>query len=480
MKKRNILLAVALLGGMTAVMAQNVTVMHMKDGSSREFFNGVKTSTNISFWGHQPDTIHSTYQYGTESQTAPWDVSYWARENHQYIVVLNWDDDVPNQFKPRRGVCFSSQSGVDINNCEKAIETIDVDGLIDCPSHLAYIGNSLPDFILLETVYGNRQPYRPDSMGVDKQNLIQTKLEYGKTYYYRTFAKGYISKNGQPDSVVFYSDEKSFRIPLLAEDCERYPGSNFGSVCPEVAAWQAFFQQHFTTTPTWNLMGNLWQKWMATNEGAQVVDALPKTDLSFDDGELHLLNVVPETFYEWITTREVVANSMEQVLEISKIADPKNEGDSIETCLLTQVTDANPSYNLPNNSYIRMEPVLESYVSHSVTFDLGDAMIPDMKYKAMITFAPETRTELADSTFLFRPSKVRIISYSLQNGKQRSTRIVSAEQVSGTEKTVLECDDVDALHSMRIETRVSSREYTTTMNRIFRISEIRLIPIKKE
>ncbi len=50
-KQRNILLAATMLmSGMLTVTAQNVTTLHMKDGTTRQYPNGWTNTTAISFW----------------------------------------------------------------------------------------------------------------------------------------------------------------------------------------------------------------------------------------------------------------------------------------------------------------------------------------------------------------------------------------------------------------------------------------------
>ena len=67
-KKNSILLAIALTCSIAA-SAQDVIVLHMKDGTTRRFPNGQRETTHISFYDYVPMDIEKTNLWDTTVST---------------------------------------------------------------------------------------------------------------------------------------------------------------------------------------------------------------------------------------------------------------------------------------------------------------------------------------------------------------------------------------------------------------------------
>lgn len=469
-------MAGTLLGGMLTAMAQSVAVFHLNNGASDNYGTDIVNGYKMYVWQYQPDTQRDTYTYG-DNQTAPFDVAYANRQNNNYGMTIVWKENIPVGFSTNVRLCLSTSPGVSLENCEWQTANLrnkasfaNGDAL-----YLAFVGKPYLDNNSSLQLPSYETLLYIDSY--DRQRGIDIILEHGKTYYYRTFAKAYYNHNGEPDSTLFYGIEKSFRVPNLMSESGLLPSELYGvaDIYPSAEAWAAF-NQRFSSEPNALAMGHLWVKWMATDEGKQWLSGADKQQQQFDDGSLTLVSSIPDSFYQWITSREIIINSIDQIAELSY--NVSAQGDTLYDCQPVMVAQVDSKWQLPGNSYMRFDP-LNTSVNPSVSFDVLESLIPDMKYKAVVTFAPETRTELADSIpTLFAPTKIRV---TVTDAIDWSTRLGESDyEIPAGEKTVLEFDSVAPSRTLKVETRVANSALRNgAYNRIMRISEIRLVPVKE-
>ena len=59
MKKIIAIITVAFMSCYAGALAQDVIVLHMKDGTTRRYVNGVKERTDINFYKHAPTTTYT-------------------------------------------------------------------------------------------------------------------------------------------------------------------------------------------------------------------------------------------------------------------------------------------------------------------------------------------------------------------------------------------------------------------------------------
>lgn len=470
MNKRYILTTLALTVGILAGMAQERIVIDMKDGSNTWFRNTAKSHLQMEIWHYQPDTTRNTYTYG-DAQVAPYDVLYPYKSGHQYCMMLGWSESIPASFDIKAGLLVGTKPGISLDNCEWQTEGLGNFAYDDTTERIYYfamVGKPYP-------AIGSRFHWGIDfyiEKG-DTLRAINTVLEHGKTYYYRTYTKGYYWRNGEQDSTIFYGIEKAFRVPNLMEDSELMPEALYGTVYtyPTPEAWAAF-NQHFSTAPDEMAMGRLWARWIETDGGKQWLAAADKQKMDFDNDSITLVSTVPDAFYQWMTSLEIVVNSIDQIAELSY--NVSAQGDTLYHCQPVMVAQADSKWQLPGNSYMRFDPLLNT-IAPKITFNTQESLIPDMSYKAVVTFAPETRTELSDSTNLFLPTKLRI--YALDASNKQKQIGESQYEIPATEKTVVEIGNISGMAGLRLDSRVSNSD-KQTFNRIMRISEIRLVPVK--
>lgn len=138
-----------------------------------------------------------------------------------------------------------------------------------------------------------------------------------------------------------------------------------------------------------------------------------------------------------------------------------------------RVSDVDAQWGIPNNNYVCFEPT-SSTINVYALFH-SDKVEPGMRYKVQVVFASETREGKG-----LLPCKVNI---DVQDGSNNSIKSLTAGfPASATEVTTFEADTVEMSQKdfyLKIETSTSNSEIRgKKFNRVFRIAEIRLIPLE--
>ena len=487
MNTKNIFLSVVLMVCGIGATAQDVTVLHMKNGTTKRYANGLKESIYIDFYEHTSGKTFSP-DYTTTHENGynvNWGVNYVTQLNGDYIVGLYWEDNVPVNFHAKHGICFGTEAGLTVDNCKKKVYATDAQ--VSVRGNINSMGN-ISQAINDHTHYMWIGPWKEKylAMYLDNitlvttdtlENYITTHLEKGQTYYYRFFSEGQVIEDGQQKTVVFYDDERSFRVPRVMDDFEYYPYPQ-GSK----AAMAGFAAAHFegVTAPTWKQIEPLWNKWRATDEGKNIDLSADITTEQFDDGTGYRLNRIPDEFYTWMANREIVIDAFD-VAEISKYYD-SSVGDSVLTVIPEKVTGIDTKWGIPGGKYIQFTPVITT-TNHSFTYKSNE-VIPGVRYKLCLNFAPETVIENTDTTAnMFLPTKIRV--YFIEGGQKTKidlpTDVKNSTEISATEATSIEIGFSTTAMGLNLqyETNVLNSDIRKkTHNRILRIAEARLIPIK--
>ena len=492
MKTRNILFALALLGS-TAATAQDVTVLHIKDGTTRRYTNGMKETTDISFYEFNPGSmaVPATSTHHENQYQVDWSVSSVWNDNGKYTVGIYWKDDIPANFKARYGVLMGTKKGLNMGQYDQkayyADESIRLNGMYttsqlssEMQAHYMIIGQRHSysyNWTVSEKDNFGWVQFTQLSVPDTTRNIIVADLEPAATYFYRTFAEGQVEEGGKTKTMVFYGEEQSFRIPRVMADNGYYPYpcgtaeamSDFATNFPDSVNGYAI------TPPTWQQIEPLWNIWRNTDAGKNV--ALDITTAEFDDGTGYRLNSIPQEFYTWMTQREVVIDAVEGLTEISKYA-TTYYGDSTYTATADTICNVDAKWGVPGGKYIRFEPT-SSTILPIVTYSSSE-VVPGVHYKMALNFAPETEVENTDSTATyFLPTIVRVQSTA---GRKTAT-LFSSSEIPATEVTTLEVEDFSTSSmgfSLQYEAYVRQTQvWRGTHNRIMRIAEIRLTPIKE-
>ena len=496
MKTKIILLTAALLGCFIGTAAQDVTILHMKDGTTKRYTNGVKWATSMDFYEYTP-TKSALVNHSTTHENGyvcDWGVNQVLKMDGEYLIGLFWQDEVPYNFHSVSGVCFGTEPGLTVDNCQQKVYSSDAMvklintggntnsgslwSLLNEHAHYMWIGprkSSKAQMACEDKIYYGMQY---ELVTVDTLlNYITTPLEKGKTYYYRIFSEGKVLEGGQEKTVVFYDDERSFRVPRVMGDFGYY-----AYPCATEEALTAFANAHLDSlaTLTWQQLEPLWNKWRATDEGKNYDLSADITSEKFDDGTGYRLNRIPDEFYTWAANREIVIDPFD-VAEISMTVD--NKGYDVFAATADSVANVDPKWGVPGGKYVRFLPVIPT-VNHAITYR-SDEVVAGVRYKLQFNFAPET-DENADSTY-FLPTKVRIRAKATSmNTFQNLSFPNDAKyiEVSATEATSVIVEGFEAIGmglDLKYEPRVTSSELGQgTHNRIMRIAEIRLIPMKGE
>ncbi len=138
-----------------------------------------------------------------------------------------------------------------------------------------------------------------------------------------------------------------------------------------------------------------------------------------------------------------------------------------------RVSDVDAQWGIPNNNYVCFEPTSTTINVYALFH--SDKVEPGMRYKVQVVFAPETREGKG-----LLPCKVNI---DVQDGSNNSIKSLTADfPASATEVTTFEADTVEMSQKdfyLKIETSTSNSEIRgKKFNRVFRIAEIRLIPLE--
>lgn len=486
MNTKNIILTAVFMACGIGATAQDVTVLHMKNGTTKRYTNGVKEKTSIEFYEYTPTNTYQMgfSQYYGNGYTTTLDVNQVHQIHGEYVVGLLWEDNIPANFNPVCGICFGTKPGLSVENCEEKAYSInaaarsegytyDFSTFTNSNTHYMWIGGEKD--IYLSFIIGQRTVVTPDTT----VNFIKTALQKGQTYYYRTFAEGQVLEGGQQKTVVFYGDEHSFRVPRVMNDFDYY---SYPQGTKE--AITAFATAHFpegTPIPTWQQLEPLWNKWRTTDEGKSIDLSADITSEQFDNGTGYRLNRIPDEFYTWIANREIVIDPFD-VAEISKIYDAILK-DSFETWTPYFVTDVDDKWEVPGGKYVRFDQNT-STLNHFVTYRSNE-VVAGMRYKLQLNFAPETDSL---TTVLKRlPTKIRVYTVNREELNQISLPTDDSKNtttIPSTEVTTIEVENFSTENmglNLRIQTHVSNIEQRKELfERTLRIAEIRLIPMKNK
>lgn len=485
MKTRTILLIIAFMGCFAGAVAQDVTTLHMKDGTTKRYTNGAKGATSIQFFDYAPaKTYAPDYTSKHENDyVAEWNVNQVCQIDGEYVVGLFWEDNVPSNFKAISGVLFGTAPGLTLDNCQEKMYATDarvqyrssygdLSVVTDEHTHYMWIGSKIKKSMCMNIDGKNFVSY--DTIA----NFIRTPLEVDHTYYYRTFSEGKALVGGEEQTVVFYGEERSFRVPRIMADYVYYP--YLRATDEALAAFAAAHLPDSIAVPTWKQWEPLWNLWRATDEGQNYDLSADITTEKFDDGTGYRLNRIPDEFYTWIANREIVIDPF-NVLEIPRVYDSTVK-DSVYTMTLSYIENVDEKWGIPGGKYIRFEPLITT-MNQSITYRSKE-VVPGVRYKLQMNLAPETGEE---SEVYMLPTKLRV--YSISGDKSDEIDLPGKEAKGGvtiptSETTTIEMDNFSTTAvglDLRYQTAVSNAEIRRgQFNRILRIAEMRLTPMTDE
>ena len=179
----------------------------------------------------------------------------------------------------------------------------------------------------------------------------------------------------------------------------------------------------------------------------------------------------------------MVIDAFDGLVGLSKYYD-KTSKDSVFSSTAERVSNVDPKWGVPGGKYIRFEP-MNTTVSPKITYRSNE-VIPGVRYKLQVNFAPET-DEDASPTY-FRPTKLKVRASSGQEYTLLTFGGAKYIEVPATEATTYVIDDFETTAmglNLQYENNVSISEMKLdsnkpdkiVYNRILRIAEIRLIPI---
>ena len=485
MKTRIILFAIALMGGIASAMAQDMIVLHMKDGTTRRYINGVKDTTAIRLYEFMPE-LQDAGNSATEHENGfnqQWNVTRAWHDDGKYAVAIIWQDDLPANFKARHGLCFGSEPGLTVDHCDS----------LKYYTYRRYLlrilrnGVEQPDNYCHYMIVGQDFKHYYNSwedgttrydLRFDDKNFVDATLQPGQTYYYRTFAEVKVQEGGQEKTTYLYGAEKSFRVPRVMGDFAYYPYPQ--GTKEAMTAFAANFPTD-VKAPTWKEVEPLWNLWRATDEGKSIDLSADITTAEFDDGTGYRLNRIPNEFYTWMTKREIVIDAFDGLAEIgnSKDMDYYYSGDFVPyLATADSIDNVDAKWGVPGNRYIRFNPT-KTALKVLVRYSSGE-VVPGVHYKMLLNFAPETPAETFVESPTLNPSLPTKVTVTATSGDVDAVLFEKTE-IESSSATTLEVSDYCPAGmglSLKYESSVTNVEIRRNLyNRIMRIAQIRLIPL---
>ena len=447
----------------------DILKMYMNDGTIHSQLCGKYVA---SIWLFKYTPYDNTYKSTTNHKndyTVEWNVNGVGVKDSCYSVGIYWEKALSNFKNVRSGICFGTSPNLTIEQSDFVRYLENSSDFFTLNPHYVFVGSKLSLPMYLEGCdycFDNYSTYKV--VQVREENWLNIPLEYGKTYYYRTFIQGEMLQHGDMKAETFYDVEKSFRVPKVMEDA-----GYIGFPIPTEKACQAFGAHFpdFVTAPSKEQILELWYEWQQTNEAQQINLSSYCTPVEFDNGNGYDLHRIPDEFYKWLTHREIVIDVYDGIAELSK---KTTEGDSIVTIKPVVIRNVDPSWNIPNNRYVRFDQQTTT-MNHYVKYR-SNKVIPGVHYKLQVKFAPETTYESK------LPFKVDIDVFPIFGNEGIS--LVKKFDVSGTETTSFEIDNIDVNKmgfDLIIRTNVSPSEVRNhNYTRVMRIADIRLVPMIKD
>ena len=458
--------------------AQDVLVVHRKDGTVQRFAHGIYAA-ETSFWGSEADGLPVEALRPVTNETLPqlgadWQVTDFEKNaDDEYSVFIAWDGTAPTALPYR--LCIGTKPGITVETADTSFNVSPSDYSTNGPNTAIAIG------------HGRTRPlsfwYGTLGLNYNSQTAVNADyvLLHGQTYYYRVAASIPILRNdGGHDTLNVYGPEQHFRIPNLMAEAGIVPKAlaSDGAVLPSAEAWAAFRAAHLPAdlgTPSDAALGSLWTEWMQTTEGcAQKLDL---TDIPFDDGVLHLVASVPDVFYTWVATHEVVIVSPDG-MESPMI---QVQGKDSAQCRLTLVTDVQPEWQLLTNSYVQVEPIAYPQMSNSQSCVIihTEAVIPGIRYRLTLTLAP---VGIPVPFLLLTLGEEQNIEAAVAVQEPGTIRNKEFEATADTPAVVTLDDIFGQRGGARLVLKTNAR--TTALTRgtesnILRIAEVRLTPMPK-
>lgn len=399
------------------IKAQDITTIHMKDGSTVSYENGRYSATDIRFWDCSSEQARQLLSKGVFRYQLD-------KSNNGYSVEIRWYSPF-NELIPTNSTTYAVCVG------SKEFETKD-----DC------------DFV----EEGNADA---TSTIWDYQLGKEYQLQKGIDYYCRIMSRTPYMQGGKECEAYTYSKTAyQFRIPNLMGESGLIPEKLSGAdvTYPDTTAWAAFYKKHFPEISSDMLgsLGYLWMMWWTDHQSEVSISK----DVKFDDGVLHLVSTIPDAFHSWITSREIVINAV-QILNMSE-------------CTMTRVSNIDEKWQIPGNAYLLFEPI-RATANISITFNASE-IVPGIPYSLECVFAPDVKEQNN------KPTKLNIQGTDI-NGVL-TTIGESTYDISATEVTRLTISEpVSNLVNLTIQSRVTTRQ-VSQYSRIIRLAEIRLKPVK--
>lgn len=482
----------------TLVQAQDVYIIHYKDGSTQRIPHGIYPG-NLSFWGDDAEEQGLETLRNQEGQTG-YDrglsqVTDYAKDDAlptHYSIFIALKSDVPTTFPLE--LCLGRQAGVTLEQCDTVLTfQLPDNSLSKRWNHILAFG----DFAQAPTLHGTETPWHGPALNqwLSELRYHRLPLVHGQTYYYRTFAHiPVLQSDGHCNITVAYGPELSFRIPDLAEESGTVPPEVVRNEqdLPSMEAWQQFLDSNFpghAGLTSQRGLCELWAEWLQTDEGRSATSDLPCTIHDYDNAKVTFYSTIPTEFAVWMRQHEIIWSEPED-FQVQTVNVTTSDGyKSSPITVIEKVDDVNSYWDNPVGSYLRFLPATpENFYQTTVAakaFVPLHKVVPGVSYHLSITFAPETDT----LNYQALPTPMSIAhwsqdyGYAFEQDVPEKTSLYSntgSDAISATDPTTLTFDLAPnallgrILHVGSNVTPVGIR--LRNQSGVFRIAEVRLTP----
>ena len=472
------------------VQAQDIYVVHYKNGSTRQFPHGIYAGS-LSFWGDADeekglDALRNQAglpTFATELAQVTDYATDDASPTH-YSIFLGLKSDAPTSLQLQ--LCLGHQAGVCLEQC---------DTVLAFQHESAYSNNKWDNVIAFgdwEQAPSTALSWHGQATNLPLGYLPYSRLAlvHGQTYYYRTLAHIPVLRgNGLRDTTVVYGPEQSFRIPDLAEESGAVPREVVREVLslPTVEAWEQFLGMHFAGSAkqaTDRGLCELWLEWQQTDEGHAATSTVVTSIHEYDNARVTFYHSIPDEFAAWLRSHEIIITAPEEYVP----ATGTWNGTSYLLSAVDCVSDEGAAWDNPTGHFMRIRALETDYPKYepSNVFISLRHTIPSVAYRMTITFAPEPDTE----TYLDKPCIITVThgpytpdfaNLAVTQANKKQLYASSEKGIPATEPTRLTIDiPADELvnHVLNIHGSSNLQIHVLGATDVFRIAEIRLSPVQ--
>ncbi len=426
------------------LFAQNAIIIHMKDGTKKEF--PIKAVGGLDFVGK------AKVNDGEYTSISGTNLYSGANLDIKLTVAFHTDDPFIGEATPQYGnncgVLYSTTPNVTIETGELIQMT---DNRISAVTNLANAS--------FDAVLGNSAIFE------EIKNSYPVDLEFETTYYFRSFVRNM----GSSGPEYFYSNEVSVNTgkPSMAYYGVTVDPASYaetGYIMPTDSAWASFAERYpyFTVKDGCkDAISECWHFYM--KENIATLKSQCSTVYECREGTLYILDNISDDFGDF-----ALEFYKKEFTTIGFTEDYRDANDVVIICDTT--------WGFIGNRYYEYRPIAETSLPEA-TIKLGEPLLANYNYKFEIMLAPDVTG--ADTL----ATKYSINFKCLNEVGKKVIHSIAKNQITNIESaTVATIDSISTgnfgeasivVKASASRKEIRNKEYSTTL----RIAQIKVIPM---